>query len=128
MGMYTQLHLGIDLKEETPEQVINILLAMSKGEEYKGELPEHEFFSTSRWKWLFAMDSAYFSYRSQCLFKKESYSTQWNLSVTSNIKNYEDEIGKFLGWIKPYIANYEDEFIGYTRYEEDENPILIYNK
>jgi hypothetical protein len=40
------------------------------------------------------------------------------------LKNYALEIENFLDFISPYVET--DGFIGYYRYEESENPALIY--
>ena len=40
-------------------------------------------------------------------------------------KTNDLEIEEFLDWLEPYIGT--DGFIGYIRYEEWENPTLIYN-
>jgi hypothetical protein len=126
MGMYTQLHLGIDLKKDTPEEVINILKYLSNPtDDEPKELPKHEFFQCDRWKWLFTMDSYYFDYKTQCAFTYDDVNRYWNLSVTSNLKNYCGEIEKFIDWIKPYINSYPGDFLGYSRYEEFQDPIII---
>lgn len=49
----------------------------------------------------------------------------YNLSVYSSFKNYDDEIAKFLDFIRPWIET--DGFIGYMRYEDHDDPTLIYN-
>lgn len=38
--------------------------------------------------------------------------------------NYDSEIKHFLDWLAPYIET--NGFIGYTKYEEFEDPTLIY--
>ncbi|MHB8152850.1 MAG: hypothetical protein ACYDG3_07260 [Bacillati bacterium] len=55
------------------------------------------------------------------------------MSFRSNLKNYDNEIEQFLAWIQPYIEAHsvsvgDDNFflVGYTRYEEDADPTLIY--
>lgn len=58
-------------------------------------------------------------------FKFDSISKTWNLTVNANCKNYGNEYQKFLDYIQPYID--EEGFLGFIRYEESENPTLIYN-
>lgn len=41
------------------------------------------------------------------------------------LKNYNSEIEEFLDWLEPYIET--NDFIGYMKYEEFEDPTLIYN-
>mgnify|MGYP001616492046 CR=1 FL=1 len=129
MGMYTQLHFASDLKPDTPKEVIEVLEAMATGRtDNLGKLPDHEFFNCSRWEVLFTMGSGYFDYDTHCKFWKEGYLDFYVLNVTSNLKNYDSEIEKFLDWINPYLDKYDDDFLGYHRYEETEKPTLIFYK
>lgn len=48
------------------------------------------------------------------------------LSVRSNLKNYEGEIGKFLDWIAPYLEAYPGDFLGFHRFNGTEAPVLIF--
>ena len=121
MGMYTQFHFGSQLKSDTPKEVIDILEFMAGiTDEEPSIIPEHEFFKCDRWKVLFRMSSAYFDYQTHCEFSEGC------LSVTSNLKNYDNEIDKFVCWVSPYLRKYEGDFLGYSRYEEFEQPELIF--
>ncbi len=126
MGMYTALHYACELKKDVPEKVVEILSYMNKngGEEPK-DLPEHPFFSCERWPYLFSMDSYYFTADTHSSFRKDDISNSWILTVTSNLKNYDGEIHKFLKWISPYVEATDGEFMGYYRYEEEEMPTTI---
>jgi hypothetical protein len=46
--------------------------------------------------------------------------------VLSSFKNYSDEIKLFLDWIHPYTEGCE--YVGYYRYEVNEDPTLIYRE
>jgi hypothetical protein len=90
---------------------------------------DHPLFHTHRWDYMLQSDSYYFtgatrSHLEICnLLKTPSYF----LTIRCNLKNYDDEIGKFLSWIAPYIHTNEDfEFLGYMRYETESEPTLIY--
>ena len=50
----------------------------------------------------------------------------WYLTVRCSFKNYDDEIELFLDWLAPYIETYG--FLGYHRYEEFDDPTLIYKE
>lgn len=131
MGMYTQFHFGSDLKKETPKEVTDLLQAMSDGIAYEldeKQLPNHDFFKCSRWAYLFTMGSEYFDYETACHFGKNELFGTYNLSVTSNLKNYDNEIDLFVDWIHPYLSKYDGDFLGYSRYEETEIPEVIYYK
>jgi hypothetical protein len=120
MGMYTALHFAADVSQ-APKEVVDVLDFMAGNTEVEPTpLPSHEFFKAERWRVLFRMDSEYFSADTHCSFKNMT------ITVTSNLKNYDSEIEKFLDWVMPYVSNYEGEFLGYRRYEEDNEPTLIY--
>ena len=143
MGMYTALSLGIEFKDNTPQDVIDILKFMIDGPTEE-QMPSgmyhvsaaqafapphdgHRFFACERWTMLFRCDSYYFDWQTHFeLFKDDLYPdrAKYYLTGVSNLKNYNDEIMKFLDWIFPYIET--DGFIGWTMYEEDEHPTLLY--
>lgn len=129
MGMYTEFVFASNLKRDTPQGVIDILKAMTEGEGYELlNIPEDNFFKCYRWRWLFTCDSYYFNGETNTLFTYDDILKTCTLTVRSNLKNYDLEIQKFLKWIKPYLDKYEDDFLGYYRYEEDDEPTLIYMK
>ncbi|MGL5151574.1 MAG: hypothetical protein ACRC7N_13505 [Clostridium sp.] len=125
MGMYTELVLSCELKKDVPNEVIKVLEFLTRENELEVELPNHKFFECDRWKWLFTMDSYYFSGVTHCIFRFDDISKTYFLTTRSNLKNYGSEIQKFLNWIYPYIDECED-FLGYYRYEESREPELIY--
>lgn len=131
MGMYTQLHLGVTLSKETPTEIINLLRFMlheTDDEKYTQPLPNHELFKHNRWVYMLTCDSYYFNYKTTHLFKFDDIGQHWWFNVTTNLKNYEDEIGLFLDWINQYIEDPMrncDEMLGYIRYEENALPDII---
>lgn len=128
MGMYTEFVYAIDLRENTPQEVIDLLNYMTNTGDNcdEIEIPKHELFGDTRWRHMLKCDSAYFLGKSSVHFSKYSYMNEYNLTVRTNFKNYDDEITLFLDWIKPYVSACCDEFLGYYRYEEDIDPTLIY--
>ena len=54
----------------------------------------------------------------------DNISKCYKVNIRANLKNYDNEIDKFLHWLTPYIDT--EGFIGYTRYEEYDDPTLIY--
>lgn len=144
MGMYTALSLGIELKDGTPKEVIDIIRFMVDGptdeqmpselhhvtaaQQFAPPLPDHELFRCDRWTMLFRCDSYYFDWETGWkLTQDDLYEDRPKFFLTgvSNLKNYDGEIRKFLAWIQPYIDT--DGFIGWTMYEEDPAPTLIFN-
>jgi hypothetical protein len=125
MGMYTELVVGIALKEDAPLDVIQALRYMV-GDSTDAPPPlEHALFATSRWPLMLRCGSYYFQVPDPVSVMRYDYIRRaWWLSVRSSFKNYEDEVVLFMDWIAPYVDN--EEFLGYSRYEEDEQPVLYY--
>lgn len=126
MGMYTELNIGVAFKKDTPNNVINILKYMlSEDETVQYELPDHPLFRTARWSIMLVCDSYYFDGQTDSSLRYDDISEQYYLNVRCNLKDYDDEIKKFMDFIQPYLDT--RGFLGYTRYEEDDDPTLIYN-
>src|SRR3990167_5216447 len=130
MGMYTELVVAFELKNDTPLEVISTLEFMvAKGA--KGEksiplsLPAHPFFKTDRWDWMLNSGSYYFIFTPHSTIRYDNISKSYFVTIRCNLKNYTDEIEQFLDWINPYIDESE-HFIGYKWYEENEEPTLLY--
>lgn len=124
MGMYTQLRCNIDIKRDTPLEVINMLKYMVGDldidlRHFEGfDSLKHPLFQSHRWHMLFTCSSAYFDdWEEPQLIECDDY---YQLTVCSNLKNYDSEIQKFWDWIKPYINANEGEWLGAYRYEENE--------
>lgn len=125
MGMYTELVLGVEI-ENNPD-VISIIKYMLGESNVKPQLPEHSLFKTDRWKYMLHCDSYYFAGTTHSNLKCDTIlGIRYFLTIRSNLKNYDSEIEKFLDWLCPYIKTYG--FLGYKRYEEFEDPTLIYKE
>lgn len=123
MGMYTHLVLNVTLRSDTPQEVIDTINYMVGNTEVEPPKQVHELFETERWDFCLRCDSAYFMGETHSSFT--NHYDNWELTVNSNVKNYCHEYSKFLDYIQPYIRFHE--FLGFVRYEEDDNPTLIYN-
>jgi len=119
MGMYTALSLGVQLDDEFP-QVTETLSNLIHGNPVTGQ--NHPFFSTPRGAYLLRMDSYYFDYQTHWELKQDEFNGTY-LSGVSNIKNYDNEIDKFLDWLSPHMVT--TGFIGWTMYEEDDFPTIL---
>jgi len=129
MGMYTEFHFNTRLKGDTPKDVIHVLKYMvGISNVSPSPMPKHEFFKCDRWRFLFTMDSYYFDSITHSILEHDDILEGYVLSVRSNLKNYGGEIEKFLSFIWPYIEKADDELLGFKRYEEDEEPTLIFYK
>lgn len=129
MGMYTALSLGVQLKKDIPQHVIDVLRYMVGDYDLFDELvlhPDHKFFNQcSRWQMLLRCDSYYFDYQTGWTFEFDNISQTYFLSGVSNLKNYDNEIKLFVDWLSPYIHPSTCGFIGWTMYEEQWAPDLI---
>ncbi len=129
MGMYTELHFNAELPEDTPSEVIAILQYMTGDDSYKDSpLPEHELFGCHRWRFMLQMDSYYFKADTHSTFRHDNNGRCYYLCVRCNLKNYSCEIESFIDWIDPYLVAYEGDFLGFSRYEETEQPTLIFKR
>lgn len=125
MGMYTELVLKCEVSGDAPEIVKNVVRHLFSGGERPEQIPEHEFFKCHRWSSIGSGSSAYhFPEAISNLFKYD-----WDESLyifsRSDLKNYDDEIAKFVDWITPHLVAHGETCIGWSWYEDDEKPTLI---
>lgn len=126
MGMYTELHFNAELRKDTPPAVIEVLQFMLSGEGQEAFTPpEHSLFKTSRWPVMLRMDSYYFAADTHSTLRLDDIAGQYALCIRCNLKNYDGEIEAFVDWIDPYVDAFEGAFLGFSRYEETEDPVLI---
>ena len=120
MGMYTEIFVNTDLKEETPDTVIQVLKAMCEKDGEAECLSD----KPNRWGFLFNSGS-YYTPNTECgKLTFDDISKQYSIIAKGDIKNYEGEIEAFFELIKPWC---DSDFIGYYRYEDDREPTLVYS-
>ena len=141
MGMYTEIFVNVDFKEDVPEDVLYVLKGMvrevSNHNNYDKETFDHFVVDYEdvnfkeltqkfppRFTWLFSNGSYYTPNTTVAKLTYDHIGGQWSLIGKGDIKNYNDEIETFFKWIAPYC---ETEFMGYSRYEEDREPTLYYS-
>lgn len=127
MGMYTHLALWVDLEfgpeDKKEEAVIRWLGGL---DEEPDQLPDHPLFSCSRWRCLSGGSSYYFPGTSaRGLAGHVSGSHCYRFTVVCDIKNYGNEIERFLDWLGPFLDP-DDGHVGTYRYEESEKPCLVW--
>lgn len=129
MGMYTELVLKCRIKEKPPRQVKEVLhyLFVDRYSDMP-ERPTHPFFQTPRWHMIGGSSSFYHHPKATSSMYEVDYSDSIYIFSRSDLKNYDNEIALFLDWIDPYLDNLPGECIGWTWYEEDEQPTLIFKK
>lgn len=127
MGMYTEIHFNAKLKKDVPQDVVDILKYMvGDNKRQPRSLPDHVLFQCDRWKLLFCCDSYYFDADTHSTLRFDDIAGSYYLCVRSNLKNYDSEIQKFIDWIPQYLENEPGAFLGFYRYEEHNEPTLIY--
>jgi hypothetical protein len=123
--MYTEISFGAKLKSDTPQEVIDTIQHLVNGEHDMVRKTAHPFFQSGRSWLLTSQGSYYFAVNIPPSF---TFDGAWSLYFRTSVKNYDDEIEKFLDWIKPYIAqgSGEREMYAVVIYEEAEEPTIYY--
>ncbi|HMP91126.1 MAG TPA: hypothetical protein PJ991_13060 [Kiritimatiellia bacterium] len=121
MGMYTELVLKCEVRDNIEDNVRAVLeFLFNDGPEPK-ETPDHEFFSCDRWQMIGRCSSYY-----HVPFALSKYS-EGHIFSRSDLKNYDNEIEKFISWIRPYLdLGRGSSVIGWSWCEEDESPTFIH--
>jgi len=117
MGDYTEIYVNVDLKEGTPNTVLDVLRAMVNCEEVECLKPH-----PPRWSYLFNDGSCY-TPRGSCANLTYDFG-QYSLLAKGDIKNYGGEIEAFFEFIKPWC---ETEFMGFYKFESVRTPTLVYS-
>lgn len=121
MGMYTEIYVNVDFKDDTPDDVINTVRAICNQDHESSFLKD----KPNRWFMLFNNGSCYHTLTSVANLTFDKIGGHWSLLGKGDIKNYENEIQEFFDFIKPWCEN---DFIGYYRYEESRTPTLVYSR
>jgi hypothetical protein len=127
MGMYTELHFNAELKKDTPQWIIDVLRYMLEKTEVSPKLPDHPLFLEGvNWLWMLQSDSYCFDADTCSTLRFDRSSVSYFLCIRCNLKNYNEEISKFVSWIIPYLDKEPGDFIGFFRFEETEQPTLLF--
>lgn len=130
MSMYTEIYVKAVLKEDVNINVIDVLKYMLGMDDVELEdliLPNHSLFTTNNWHYMLRSGSYYHVPYVVSLFEYNNISENYYLVVRSDFKNYQGEVEKFFDWISPHVEKDGDKtFIGYSLYEEDDEPKLYY--
>lgn len=123
MGTYTELIFGAKLKKDTPKEVIETLQYMV------GDIEQPHALAFDAGRNPLRGGSFYFGVTdSVSEMKFDTIDNQWQISTRANIKNYEDEIGQFLTWIKPFISSGSGarDMFAIVTYEKADEPEIHY--
>ena len=126
--MYTEFHFNAELKENVSQEIIEVLKFMLGDIKAEPRLPIHSLFKTAAWRIMLRMDSYYFYADTHSTLRFDDAGNCYYLCIRCNLKNYNDEIEKFVSWITPYLEEDIGNFLGFSRYEETEQPTLIFVK
>lgn len=126
MGMYTDFIYDADLRKETPKQVIELLEYMLDNDKPPPlRLPTAPLFLAYRWDCMLRM-----TYAASEVEGRSSLAIndggKFRLTIRCSLKNYDDEIEKFVEWIDPWVDAAPGAQLGASRFEEQEiaTPIL----
>jgi hypothetical protein len=124
MGMYTEIYVNVDLKKDTPPDVIDVLRAIVEGDYANTVLSAYP----DRWPMLFSDGSYYTPLTCASSLTYDGIHNGHSLIGKGDIKNYEREIEAFFDFIAPHVDDNVGDtvFIGYSRYEEDTMPTLYF--
>lgn len=134
MGMYTALFFDAELKQSTPDSVIQTLQYMLEDNNLKTSgrypqpihIPDHPLFIDTCWKYMLNSGSAYFPFKVSSKLYTTWYLSTWYLNIKTSFKNYNDEVNKFVEWIMPYVVAKPGDFLGYYRYETEQHVTEIH--
>lgn len=126
--MYTELIFGATLKENTPTYVTQALDSVIN-DRTNIDLPDEvkqfsDEYSLSKLIWC---SSYYFgAHSNKPSFTFDKIANRWSISFRANCKNYQNEIEKFIEFIKPYVeyGSGPTNIFAIVQYEEDDYPTL----
>ena len=118
MGMYTEIYVNVDLKEETPKEIIDTLKQLCANVQ-PDSFPERS--------WLLFNNGSYYTPRTYARsLTYDTISRQWSFLGKGDLKNYSKEVEHFFDWLMPWVDGRPGDFVGYHRYEEDQKPTLVF--
>jgi len=118
MGMYTEIYVNVDLKEETPQEIINTLEKLCNGVQPNG-FPERSG--------MLFNNSSYYT-PSTCVRSLTYDKTlqRWSFLGKGDLKNHSGEVKHFFSWLMPWVDGIPGDFVGYHRYERWQEPTLVF--
>jgi len=136
MGYYTELKFKVKLKQDTPENVVNILKrvintrdlghdkALFNTEDVFNPEFDHPFFKCERWYMLFLSTNFDDEMRGGRFYEENG---RWIINLHTEFKNYNSEIDNFFDWIKPFISGRKKkQYVGYYRGETMDSQCNLY--
>lgn len=125
MGMYTEFVFKGEIRKTVDPVVMSVLSYLFNGNDRPDTLPDHPFFSCDRWSSIGSCSSFYHHPRSINSWYDVGYSDTIYIFSRSDLKNYDDEISLFVDWVKPHLDVLPGCCIGWSWYEECDEPTLL---
>jgi hypothetical protein len=123
VSRFTEFNLVFGLRDDTPQEVIDVLLFMTRQDDKPPKsIPRHPLFESTLWRYMLCETGA------------EAYSNarieltehgRYLVSIRCNCENADGEIRKFIDWTTPYIQAERGGLLGYTREENSELITLL---
>ena len=128
MGMYTELVVTARIKDD-PDTVALINYMIGESIEEPEKLPDSELFTDDTcWQIMLQCSSYYHIPRIVHLFEYDEIGKYWCFHNRSDFKDYSNESIMFFEWLRTVLDDrHEGVMLGYTRYEEDREPIIYYD-
>ena len=130
MGMYTELVFKASIREDVPDDVDAVLDFLFNTSLRPTQVPDHPFFQCDRWQMIGRCSS--FSHTpfalSQYADPNRPDAKGGYVFSRSDLKNYDHEVQHFLDWIDPYIDELSGTCIGWTWYEDEDAPTLVFKR
>jgi hypothetical protein len=125
---HTELNLIFALKSETPGEIVDVLLFMTRQREKKPQnIPAHPLFETALWPYMlcdYRQSDTGAGIYSNARLERSEYGRHL-VSIRCDCPNADGEIGHFLDWIMPYIHARRGDFLGYKRAENSEAVTIV---
>lgn len=133
MGMYTEIKVDCIVRpvDQVSLDALRIMfdwpgdLDVHAGDVPAGDiLPDAPLFRCARWHSIGRCGSAYFDAEPSSKMEDLGDGT-WRITSISNLKNYDDEIGKFFDWLRPMVVGTAGQVIGHQWYEQERHPTEV---
>lgn len=130
MGMYTELVFKASIREDIPDTAQAVLQHLFGDGDRPTQLPDHPFFQCTRWGQIGRGNSFYHTPFALSRYENPNRDGAKGgyLFSRSDLKNYGDEIAAFLDWVDPFIDEEPGMCVGWTWYEEENQPTLVFKK
>lgn len=116
MGYYTEFHFKMNLRKDTPAEIIRFIhwQVVLKRDDPQGNIPDHKFFKLDRWETLFSTSGL--GHEPPAFF--ETPNNYHTLVLNGEVNYGYEEVEEFVNWISPHIAGRKKkQFIGWSKGE-----------